>query len=128
MINLILIEMTNKKDMMTDIMKEEVPISLKVDMNTGNEIMFKNNTHHQKITMITDIKKDTQSPPLDHHPHLLPVRHQGEVVAETIKGIMKTEVDNIQKDKKEKEIKFMSEEKKVNTVKMKTDKRIDLMV
>ena len=128
MINLILIEMTNKKDMMTDIMKEEVPISLKVDMNTGNEIMFKNNTHHQKIMRITNIKRDTQSPPLDHRPHLLPVHHQGEVVAETIKGTMKTEVDNIQKDKKEKGIKFILEGKKVNTVKMKTDKRIDLMV
>lgn len=120
--------MTNKKDMMTDIMKEKVLISMIVDMKTGNEIMFKNNTHHQKITMITDIKRDTQSPPPDHHPHLLPVRHQGEVVAETIKDIMKTEVDNIQKDKREKEIKFMLEEKKVNIVKMKSDKRIELTV
>ena len=128
MISLIIQEMTNKKDTMIDYIKEKATESTKVDMKIGKEIMYKNNTHHQKITKTTDIKRDTQNHPLDLHHPLLLARHQEEAVVGTIKGTMKTEVENIPKDKIEKEIKFMLEEKKVDTVKMKTDKRIDLMV
>lgn len=98
-------------------MKEKATKSMKVDMTIGNEIMFKKNIH-QEITKTPDIKRDTQSHLLDHHHHLLPARYQGVAVAGTTKDTMKTEVGIIQKDKKENE----------NIMKMKVDRRADLMM